>query len=253
MEGSKIFTVMVVGDDHEKMMAEYDANKKCEPRVKYKFKDRAKLHRNAITILDTLLSSPTGYNLTDVAREALEESLEKTRNMSDFEYYRHLVNGLEINDSGDAVTTDNENGMWTTARKAHNIGMMLYLKDGTETNQAKMSEIDWERTHRYNIGLYLRAWELCVDGAEPKDENDSKMLNNMSDNLDYFDNFSDKEEYANYITSFFENVCLNKDGWHDIDDCNDSKDWAINFYDRFVKGVGDDELITLYECSLAQQ
>ena len=73
----------------------------------------------------------------------------------------------------------------------------------------------------------------------------------MKDKTTYFSNFKSKEDYVNYSTRYWNYAVVTEKGWVDVDsNGGDEKEWINNFFDIFIKNIPDEELITIYECSV---
>ena len=70
----------------------------------------------------------------------------------------------------------------------------------------------------------------------------------MKNRMAYFDNFEDREHYIASMTAFWGLAFVDKSGWYELDGKQKQFDWVVNFYDRFIKPLPDDTLLTIYEC-----
>lgn len=249
MEGSKFFSVMVVGDNPEELMAKYDLNLQVEPYVKYKYLDAEKLQNNAIKVMKQIVDKSELFNLNKFQLDAFQSQLTKLSNLSSFEYYQVLTQGLYYDDEGNALTTENPNGKWRTYRLGKNFVVPLKLKDGTESNQTQNKDVDWEKMHNANQQTYRIVWRMIKEGLEPSNEEEETIFNNMKDQENYFNTFKDEDDYVTYNTAYWNYAYLDENGWHDLDDEGKQMDWIASFYDKFVEKLGEDAQITIYECS----
>ena len=136
MNGSKVFTVMVVGDNPTELMDEYNINKEVVPYVIYKYKDAEKMRNNSIKIMEGIIKDPKLFNLNEYNIETIKQNLDKVKKMTKFEYYQNLVSGYYINDDGDAVATHNPNGKWLSYNLGKSFSLPLKLFDGNEAFKA---------------------------------------------------------------------------------------------------------------------
>ena len=161
------FVAIVAGDNPEVLMSPYDKNIKTEPRVVYKYTDAQKLKEQYIKLYDALIASdniPDGSFL----KEDAKDKLAIIQNQSDTEFYFDLTEDYEHDDStGDALTTDNPDGKWSSYRLGKLFSVPFVLKDGTETFQAKKGDINWEVMHLHGGEIYRRAWEMVMEGSKP--------------------------------------------------------------------------------------
>ena len=100
---SKFYTVMVVGDNPEELMAKYDTSLKVKPYIKYKYLDAEKMRKNAIKVFTELCANPRKFSLNDFQTDYFKERLKATNNMTSFEYYTTITNGLYYDDNGNAL------------------------------------------------------------------------------------------------------------------------------------------------------
>ena len=95
--------------------------------------------------------------------------------------------------------------------------------------------------------IYKRAWELVVDDAEPKDEKEERIKANMIGKLGYFLNFKDKDEYIRHSCSFWCYGVITENGYDEVTYQISDKDWVANFYDKYIKNIKGNPLLTIYE------
>jgi hypothetical protein len=245
---SRFFSVMVVGDNHKELMDKYSLDLEVDSYVRYEYLKADKYQSNSIKALDNLLSHGDEIGLEPQVKESLERRIKTLKGMTPFEYYRELTDGMYYDENGNALSTENPNGHWKTARIGKNFSLPLKLKDGTETYSAKASDIDWDAMNE-PTELYEAAWEMVVDGREPTNEQEERVYESMKDKSAYFSNFKNKEDYVTYSTSYWNYAFVNKDGWVDMVN-EDERKWINNFYDRFIATIDPNDLVTIYECSV---
>ena len=244
-----MFVVMVIGDNPDELMEQYKIGKEVEPYVIYKYKDAEKMRKNSIQVFEKMLDSPKKFDLNDYAIDYIKSNLKNIKNMTSFEYYKKLVDGYFINDEGDAISTDNPNGKWQTYKKAKNFYIPLKLYDGSETNEAIYKDIDWDSMHMQNTSSYEAVWEMIIEGREPKNEIEQTIYDNMSTQHNYLSRFKNKDQYVIHNCAYWTYAILDKDGWHDMDDAKSDFDWISNFFNDFISKIGENEKITIFECS----
>lgn len=250
MKGSKIFTVMVVGDNPEELMDKYDMNLIVPKYVKYRYLDADKMKKNAIKILNEIIKNPQKFQLNDYNKEYLKDRVKELTDMTTFEYYSSVTNGLYYDENGDALSDRNPNGKWVTYNIGKNLSLPLILKDGSEVYQSTMCEIDWNKMHMVNTELYDRVWELMVDGDKIKNDTDQQIYNNMRGRESYFSSFKNKDEYVAHNCAYWNYAFLDENGWVDLDDSNKSTiDWVINYFEKFIKRLNPNDKITIFECT----
>lgn len=249
---SRFFSVMVVGNEPKLLMDEYDINKTVEPYIKYKYLDAHKYRETAIKALEKIVSDGDKISLANNIKKALKERLKALKSMSDFDYYRSLTDGLYYDSNGNALSEENPNGHWVTCRNGGHFSLPLILKDGNTSYSAKSSDVDWEKMHLNNQEIYAAAWELVVEEREPINDNERQILQSMGDKKVYFSNFKSKEDYVMYSTAYWNFAYVDENGWKDADNtCNgDETEWIRSFYQRFIEHLKDDDMITIFECTI---
>lgn len=245
---SKFFSVMVVGDNHKELMDKYSFGLEVEPYVRYEYLKADKYQNNSIKALDNLLNNADKVGLEPQLKEGLERRIKALKKMTPFEYYRELTEGLYYDENGNALTTENPNGHWVTARIGKNFSLPLKLKDGTETYSAKADDIDWWAMNE-PTAMYEAAWEMVMEGREPTNAAEERVYESMKDKTAYFSNFKDKEDYVTYSTSYWNYAFVDKNGWVDMSD-EDERKWITNFFERFVKNIDPNDTVTIYECTV---
>jgi hypothetical protein len=239
---------MVVGDNHKELMDKYSFGLEVEPYVRYEYLKADKYQNNSIKALDNLLSNADKVGLDTQLREGLERRIKALKKMTPFEYYRELTDGMYYDEDGNALTTENPDGHWATARIGKNFSLPLKLKDGTETYSAKADDIDWWAMNE-PTAMYEAAWEMVVDGREPTNAAEERVYESMKDKTTYFSNFKDKDDYVTYSTSYWNYAFVDKNGWVDMTN-EDEKKWITNFFERFVKNIDPNDTVTIYECTV---
>lgn len=245
---SRFFSVMVVGDNHKELMDKYSLDLEVDSYVRYEYLKADKYQSNSIKALDNLLSHGDEIGLEPQVKESLERRIKTLKGMTPFEYYRELTEGMYYDENGNALSTENPNGHWKTARIGKNFSLPLKLKDGSESYSARCGDIDWDAMNE-PTELYEAAWEMVVEGREPTNEQEERVYESMKDKSAYFSNFKNKEDYVTYSTSYWNYAFVNKDGWVDMVN-EDERKWINNFYDRFIATIDPNDLVTIYECSV---
>lgn len=258
---TQFFSVLVAGDDYQSLMDKYDANIEVEPYVRHKFNDKEKNQKQIIEVYENILKSKLNYSKEYI--DEVRRSLNEIKKLSSIEFYMEFTKGLYYDEeTGDALSVENPDGKWSSYSKdKQNFTVPFLVKpsDGDqyaiETTQAKKGDIVWELMHRddNSVRIYERSWDLIMGGVEPieGDEDDARIINYMGTKELYFSEFKNKEEYVNYSTSYKASVFLDANGWHDINDINDENhSWGINFYDKFIKDLPDETILTILECHL---
>lgn len=241
---------MVVGNNPEDIVKKYSSEYKQEPYVKYKYLDAKKYQDAALKTLKAVLDNFDKINMSPHVKEALQERLANISDLSPFEYYRELTDGMYYNENGDALSEENPNIKYNTCRIGRNFAIPLKLKDGTESYSALAKDIDWESMNGANKSVYEAAWELVIDGREPQSDDEKTIYEAMKDKEAYFEKFKSKEAYVTYSTAYWNYAYADENGWVDVDDDGNEEKWINDFFTRFVKNIKPNDLVTIYECSI---
>lgn len=238
------FTAIVVGDNPSSLMKPFNLNLEVEPYVAFSFK-KANEYRQRC--LDTL------YKLRD---SGVQESIEvlyeinRVENMSDSDYYLELTSDYDLDEtSGDVILTKNPNGRYNWCRLGKDLSLPLINKNGEEVFQARKCDVDWSKVHGNKTATYEAVWDLCVGGKTPETEIEKRLYENMKDKTAYFKFFGDKDTYVKSNTYFWGFAFVDENGWTEMEDGVSQIEWINNFYDRFIKNLSDNALISVYECS----
>lgn len=248
---SKLFTVMVVGDKPEELMAKYKIGTTTTKRLVYKYLDAKKMQNNSIKILKEILQDPHKFQFNNFQIDCLKERLSDLTSMSTLDYYAELTKGLEIDDEGNAWSNENPNGKWKTFRIGRNLSVPFILNDSDEESHcACKGDINWLKMHMANTYVYEKVWDLVINHQEPQNEEEKVLLENMSDKDNYFARFKTLDDYVTHNCAYWNYAYLDENGWQDMETNHKSDmEWIKNFYDNFVVPLQDNSQITIYECS----
>lgn len=246
---SKFFSIMVIGDNPDELMSKYDMNLLVEPYIKYRYTDAKKIRQNALKVIEEVLKNPKAFSLNEFQIDYFTNRKKIINNMSPFEYYQMITEGMYYDDEGNAMSQENPNGKWLTYRLGKNFSLPLKLQNGNETYQALNNEIDWEHMNMQNTKTYEIVWDLVHGNREPRSEEEERIYNNMKDKMNYFSNFKDKDTYVVYNCSYWNYAYLDKNGWKDVDDNGDEIKWITNFYKDYIENLQPNDKVTIYECS----
>ena len=240
------FVCIVAGDNPDELMKPYDRREKEEPYVRYRYKDAAKIKEKYIELYEGILNSDE----ETIDKEELEDIVNDLKEMSVEEFYEELTEGLTIDDkTGDAISTENRQGMFSYYEIGKWLSVPFLLKGGREVFQAKKSDINWDKIHLGGGDIYRRAWEMVMEDSAPTTEYEKQIFDNMKDKTTYFQKFETKENYIISNTAFWGYAFLSeKTGWVDASDANDQFVWMAEYYNMFIKNLPDDTLLTIYEC-----
>lgn len=254
MGKSRFLSVMVVGNEPEKLMAKYDKALKVKPYIKYKYLDAKKLKTNAIKVLSEIVNQPEKFTLNSFQVDYFKERLKSINSMSPFEYYSTITQGLYYDENGDALSEENPDGKWDKYNLGRNFSYPLKLKNGDEKYQALAKDIDWDSMHMNQeyIRLFETIWELVIDDAEPNNKQEENLKANWSTKKKYLSNFKTIHDFVAHNCAYWNYAFLDENGWVDMDDETEEK-WITEFYERFIKPLKDDDLVTIYEYSISSE
>ena len=240
------FVCIVAGDNPDELMKPYDRREEEEPYVRYRYKDAAKIKEKYIELYEGILNSDEEA----INKEELEDIVNDLKEMSVEEIYEELTEGLTIDDkTGDAISTENRQGMFSYYEIGKWLSVPFLLKDGKEVFQAKKSDINWDKIHLGGGDVYRRAWEMVMEDSAPTTDYEKQIFDNMKDKTTYFQKYETKENYVVSNTAFWGYAFLSeKTGWVDASDTNDQFVWMAEYYNMFIKNLPDDTLLTIYEC-----
>ena len=240
------FVCIVAGDNPDELMKPYDRREEEEPYVRYHYKDAAKIKEKYVELYEGILNSDE----KTIDKEELEDIVNDLKDMSVEEFYEELTEGLTIDDeTGDAISTENRQGMFSYYELGKWLSVPFLLKGGREVFQAKKSDINWDKIHLGGGDIYRKAWEMVMEGVEPSTDYEKTIFDNMKDKETYFKKFETKENYVISNTAFWGYAFLSeKTGWVDASDTNDQFVWMAEYYNMFIKNLPDDTLLTIYEC-----
>ena len=240
------FVCIVAGDNPDELMKPYDRREEEEPYVRYRYKDAAKIKEKYVELYEGILNSDE----ETIDKEELEDIVNDLKEMSIEEFYEELTEGLTIDDeTGDAISTENRQGMFSYYELGKWLSVPFLLKGGREVFQAKKSDINWDKIHLGGGDIYRKTWEMVMEGVEPSTDYEKTIYDNMKDKETYFKKFETKENYVVSNTAFWGYAFLSeKTGWVDASDTNDQFVWMAEYYNMFIKNLPDDTLLTIYEC-----
>lgn len=242
------FNIIVIGDNHTTLTEKYDASYKVEPYVVFKFSEVKKIRERMINERKTFLEQAGDeYN---AEKEYFKLELSDWEEMSDIEFYEDITTQYEIDEkTGNAITRNNPNEKYRYHNIARNFAIPFYLKNGEESFSARKCDIDWEKTRFTDAKPYEIAWDTVMEGKKPKSKEERVIFDNMKERTHYFSTFGSREYYIKASTSFWAHAILSeKDGWVGLERNMPQFDWVINFYDKFIKPLPEDTLLTIYEC-----
>lgn len=241
------FVCIVASENPEALMATYNKALKTDKYIKYKKEDAEKLKEINTQFLRTLVDN-ADENSKPLYENMLLECEEQ--DLEDFFYDLMLQSNGEFDEeTGDIVSTENPNGKWASYQLGRAFSIPFYTLDGKEVFQARKKDIDWDKMHLFNQEPYKIAWETVMEGKEPETETEKTIYENMKNRVAYFKKFGSKENYIISCTAFWAYAFLSEaTGWVELEDDMNQFDWMSGFYDKFIRPLPDDMLLTIYEC-----
>lgn len=251
-------TLLAIGENHDEIVKKYSLDTQVEPYIRYKFSEAEQLHAKYLNVLENMIKS--AKNIDQTLADKYNEMYDEYCKMDDFEYYQQLTYGCKYDENGDAWSTENPNAHYQYEKcydkriqqnqmNEANFSNPLILKNGRKAYSALNNDIDWPKNHMYNTEIYRSAWDICVNGVEPVTNEEKLIKRNFSKRQDYFRNFKNADEYIAHNCSFWCYGIATESEYMSCDSVN-PVEWTTNFYDRFIKDLGDNERLSIYEIKL---
>jgi hypothetical protein len=240
------FVTIVAGDNPEELMKSYDKNITVEPYIVYKYEDAGMIKQRYLDVCKSLVSNG---NLDDDELKDMLITINEVEEMDDDDFYFDYTQDYILDPkTGNAMSDKNKNGKWSSYRMGDLFSVPFKTLDGNETNQARKKDIDWSKMHLSGQEVYIRAWELVMEKREPINDDEKTIYENMKNRTGYFEKFGTKENYVANSTAFWGYAFLSKEtGWVQLEDNMNQFDWVTQFYDKFIKPLDENTLLTSYE------
>lgn len=249
--------ILVIGENHQEIIKKYSANTKIDSYLYLRRADAGKNKEKRLKIIKEILNNDS--LLTDIQKEAYQNVYMDLKEMDDLEYFASITEGCTYDDeNGDAYSTENPNAYYKNERcpqisldkygEESTFANPFMLKNGTISYTAKVDDIDWSKMHMINTLPYEIAWETVVEGRKPKTDKEKTIYSCMKNRINYFtDNFKSKEEYLKHSCSFWCYGVATNEWYKEIDYTISDIEWTSTFYDKYIKTLKGDEVLTLYE------
>lgn len=209
---------------------------------------------------------------------------------SDEEVYQEEVKWYEPEDigkDGEVYSTRNPNSKWDWYEIGGRYAGRLLLKDGVEKTSdpnfswgwdensiqsvlsekrvdvAKKGDVDWNKIHKVKdkYDEAIRFWELKVEGAKPKNTKEEETLRFDLYKPEYYsDKYKDKETYATAMSNFTMWAIVIDGKWYEKSEMGwwgmsngtneDEVKWELGFYEKFIKDLPDDTILTVVDCHI---
>ncbi len=220
----------------------------------------------------------------------LKEEFPKKLTMTDEEIYELAIKWYDpedIGENGEVYSTRNPNSKWDWYEVGGRWAGTIAVKDGveidmpnfswgwdadsrekviaegTKTDSAYVRDIDFSKMHRTEEDYKeaLRYWELIVEGVKPKNKGEEEQIKFTWYKPEYYiERYKNKETFAKCRSSFSMWAVVKDGEWYEkgkmgfwamSDETHDEAvDWEMNFFDRFLKDLPEDTLITVVDCHI---
>ena len=239
------FSVIVAGNEPEKLMEKYNNNVKTKPYVVYHYSDANILKSKYINIYKNIVDNNENNDF-------FKNSFNELKKLSASEFFTFFTKDYEHDEiTGDAISDINPNGKWLTYSIGKHLCIPFKLKeDQGESFQNLKKNIDWNAMHKNNIKIYESAWDVVMNGKVPITDEETLIYNNMKERIAYFQKYENRENYVLVNTSFWAYAFLSEEtGWVDMDDSTSQFEWIKSFYEKYILPLSDESLLTIYECT----
>lgn len=240
------FETIVAGENPQELMKGYDSKIKVDPYILYKKKDADSIKAKYVHEYSLVLDSDA---LSENDRERAEEIIHNTLKTPSEAFFDGFTEDFDHDADGNAISTINPKGKWAFYQNGKLFSVPFTTIDGREVYQARKGDVDWKRMHLYGQEVYERAWEMVMEGSKPENDYEKTIFENMKNRTAYFSNFADKKTYVTYSTAFWGYAFLSEEnGWTELEEGVEPFDWVSTFYEKFIKPLPDDTLLTIFEC-----
>jgi len=238
------FTTIVAGENPEELMKPYDKKISVEPYILYNYKDAHKLKKLYIESCKAEVIECT----TPLEQDDINDEIDYVTQLNDEDFFEYFTGEYEKDDEGNAISTKNKKGKWTSYQLGKFFSVPFITLDGIETFQEYKKNIDWYRIHLHGQEIYKRAWEMVMENSEPINDNEKNIYENMKNRTAYFQKFKNKETYVVHSTAFWGYAFLDDNKWVDMDSEPDEFSWVSNFFEKYIDPLDENTLLTIYEC-----
>jgi len=284
------YAVLVIGEDVEGQLAKFDESLEMDKYVKKTKEEIIKETRKEIEdyrdgTYAEFLKDKVKYKSECNKPEHinyLENEFPLRLTWSDEEVYKHGIRWYEPEDigpNGEVYSTRNPLSKWDwwtiggryrdrfVMKKgeslARYVGSLYAESEEGSGDSAKKGDIDWSKTHQVkeDYDAAIRFWEMKIEGSEPLNEKETETLKWDWYKPEYYiGKYKTKETYATAMSNFtmwaivIDGVWYEKGsmGWWGMssETTDEGLDWELNFYDRFIKDLPDDTLLTVVDCHI---
>ena len=246
------FTAVVIGDDHNNIMANYDKCTNVTKSIVMEFSKADTYRANYLKYYKALLNNPELIKeFGENGEIELNEMIKSIENNTDEELFEWIAYTYGYNidaETGDLYKMENPYGKFDQCNVGRKYSLPLITNDGKEVYSEKKKNINWSEIHLNNTKPYEIAWDTVVEGIKPNGEYEERIYENMKNRKEYFLKYGTRENYIMSSTAFWGYAYVDKYGWIELEDNEDQFKWVTNFYKRFIEPLDDEETITIYEC-----
>lgn len=258
------YSVLVLTDEYtdvDELLAPFNENISVEPYVLYtkeqlieKEKKEIKDYKNGRYA--EFLKDPEGYKEKHSHNPGhlhyIEHEFRKKLYWTNARIYKEAIRFYEpenITEDGSVMSTYNPQSKWDWYSEGGRFSGLLKLKEENDygevrTDSAYAQEVDFI-IDKEDYDSAIRFWELVVEGAEPKNE-DEKNIFTLYRKEYYQERYGTKEKYAERVAGFSTWAVLTPDGeWHEPGQmgwfgCHDaSVEEEIAFYNEYQKFIDE--------------
>lgn len=213
----------------------------------------AVIHRENQSVEDLLAPYDENISVAPYVQYTRQQAIDKVHSwdghedMPDDEAYEYLASDYETDEDGNLLTTYNPNSKWDWYQIGGRWGGHLRLKNGGASNEARICEIDFSPDkEEYDEAI--------------ADWNDD--FNNSFYNKEYFVKmYGTAEVYAESVSAFSTYAVITPNGiwhqkaemgWFGLDNATpeDSKNWPLHYYERFIKNADPNLIMTIVDCHI---
>lgn len=275
----------------EDLLAPYDENKQVEP---YVYKTKAQLIAQEIQAIEKhrrshaaaiSLTRDEYYAIADEEdlyggyermKEDLPYGLDSIDLTDETAIFRHIkkIYGDDINEDGDLISTYNPDSKWDWYEVGGRWGGSLALKAGGRADEAKASEVDWDKMFSLDPEEEKRRsefWDEYVLGklpAEIAQKSEKEKEKYLSDKHgfvlykpEYFlERYGTKAEYLRRNAIWTTYAVVDENGWHapgemgwfgcSSETAETQRDWDENFRSRFIDTLDPEDTVFVVDCHI---
>lgn len=256
------YTVAVItkDGDYEKALAPYDENTRVEPYIE-KTKEEIVLDIRKM-VENNDIDDCYGYGKLFKDKQFLKV-FGNLDNEAIYQYYRkNEYDDIEFDEAGNQLSTYNPKSRWDW----YQVGgrwdcQIMRLKNGTYTNHAQVKDIDFstEPLDDETLAWCKRFWEINVEGAEPKDDDERGEFADLWTKEYYLERYGTFEKYIEFRQGFYTHAFIldgewyesGKMGWWAIDDS--TKDSFHEYHKKLLEVISNldpNDWVTIVDCHI---